>query len=316
MKQLTCEMCGSTDLMKQDGVFVCQTCGMKYSVDEAKKMMIEGTVDVQGTVKVDNSAFVEKYLQNARRAKQKEDWEETEKYYNMVEQNAPKNIEALFYSSYAKARSTLQGNDINKRKAAFNVFGNSISVVDDYFDKENSVAQVELVKQMSNDLMTMFSSNVTPAVIGNNQNGDILENDNKRITMPLFKTVCEKFIESLEHIIRDNEDTVAELTPCLDAHKAKAPTLVAGGCYVATAVYGSYDCPQVWTLRRFRDYTLAETWYGRAFIRTYYAISPTLVKWFGHTEWFKKMWKGKLDRMVANLNAEGVEDTPYEDREW
>ena len=95
-----------------------------------------------------------------------------------------------------------------------------------------------------------------------------------------------------------------------------APTISSGGCYVATAVYGSYDCPQVWTLRRFRDYTLAETWYGRAFIRTYYAISPTLVKWFGHTEWFKKMWKDKLDRMVANLNSEGVEDTPYEDRNW
>ena len=89
-----------------------------------------------------------------------------------------------------------------------------------------------------------------------------------------------------------------------------------GGCYVATAVYGSYDCPQVWTLRRYRDYTLTETWYGRAFIRTYYAISPTLVKLFGHTEWFKKMWKGKLDRMVANLNASGVDDTPYEDKVW
>lgn len=88
------------------------------------------------------------------------------------------------------------------------------------------------------------------------------------------------------------------------------------GCYVATAVYGSYDCPQVWTLRRFRDYTLAETWYGRAFIHTYYAISPTLVKWFGHTAWFRKMWKSKLDRMVARLNASGVADTPYEDRHW
>ena len=89
-----------------------------------------------------------------------------------------------------------------------------------------------------------------------------------------------------------------------------------GGCYVATAIYGSYDCPQVWTLRRFRDNILAETWYGRAFIRTYYAISPTLVKWFGHTEWFKKMWKGKLDRMVAELNSKGVQDTPYQDRDW
>lgn len=89
-----------------------------------------------------------------------------------------------------------------------------------------------------------------------------------------------------------------------------------GGCYVATAVYGSYDCPQVWTLRRYRDYTLAETWYGRTFIKTYYAVSPTLVKWFGHTEWFKKMWQGKLDRMVAKLQANGVESTPYEDKEW
>ncbi len=95
-----------------------------------------------------------------------------------------------------------------------------------------------------------------------------------------------------------------------------APKQNASGCYVATAVYGSYDCPQVWTLRRFRDNTLARTWYGRAFIRTYYALSPTLVKWFGHTAWFKKMWKSKLDQMVANLNAEGVENTPYEDRNW
>ncbi len=89
-----------------------------------------------------------------------------------------------------------------------------------------------------------------------------------------------------------------------------------GGCYVATAVYGSYDCPEVWTLRRFRDETLAQTWYGRAFIHTYYAVSPTLVKWFGDTDWFKNMWRGPLDRMVENLNAKGVADTPYDDIDW
>jgi len=89
-----------------------------------------------------------------------------------------------------------------------------------------------------------------------------------------------------------------------------------GGCYVATAVYGSYDCPQVWTLRRYRDDRLANTWYGRLFIRTYYAISPTLVRWFGDTEWFKRMWRGKLDKLVECLYAEGFENTPYEDRKW
>jgi hypothetical protein len=89
-----------------------------------------------------------------------------------------------------------------------------------------------------------------------------------------------------------------------------------GGCYVATCVYGSYDCPEVWTLRRFRDDTLGSTWYGRAFIHTYYAVSPTLVKWFGETNWFKKMWRGTLDRMVHNLRDHGVADTPYEDKHW
>ena len=89
-----------------------------------------------------------------------------------------------------------------------------------------------------------------------------------------------------------------------------------GGCYVATCVYGSYDCPEVWTLRRFRDGTLGSTWYGRAFIHTYYAVSPTLVKWFGETTWFKKMWRGTLDRMVQKLLDKGVENTPYEDKEW
>ena len=89
-----------------------------------------------------------------------------------------------------------------------------------------------------------------------------------------------------------------------------------GGCYIATAVYGSYDCPQVWTLRRYRDYTLAKTWYGRAFIRTYYTISPTLVKWFGKTNWFKGIWKPKLDRLVHRLNSKDVSDEQYNDMNY
>ena len=89
-----------------------------------------------------------------------------------------------------------------------------------------------------------------------------------------------------------------------------------GGCYIATAVYGSYDCPEVWTLRRYRDNILSSTWYGRCFIRIYYVISPTLVKWFGKTAWFKKLWKGRLDRMVKKLQKNGFEDTPYIDKKY
>ena len=88
------------------------------------------------------------------------------------------------------------------------------------------------------------------------------------------------------------------------------------GCYVATCVYGSYDCPEVWTLRRFRDNTLACSAAGRAFIQIYYAVSPNIVKWFGETHWFRRLWHGVLDKLVHNLNLNGVEDTPYNDRNW
>lgn len=97
---------------------------------------------------------------------------------------------------------------------------------------------------------------------------------------------------------------------------AGSTTQASGGCYIATAVYGSYDCPEVWTLRRFRDTILASTWYGRAFIRTYYAISPTLVKCLGHTAWFKNLWRGKLNKIVTSLQKQGIESTPYKDINW
>ena len=88
------------------------------------------------------------------------------------------------------------------------------------------------------------------------------------------------------------------------------------GCYVATCVYGSYDCPEVWTLRRFRDDTLAASWAGRAFIRCYYAVSPGLVRRFGAFGWFRNAWKPWLDRLVRNLQEKGVESAPYQDKTW
>lgn len=87
-----------------------------------------------------------------------------------------------------------------------------------------------------------------------------------------------------------------------------------GGCYIATCVYGSYDCPSVWVLRRFRDYTLAETMAGRAFIQCYYKISPWLVAHFGQKKWFRCIWLRFLNRLVRQLKEKGVSDQRYTDR--
>lgn len=356
MKAMVCEMCGSNDLIKEHGLFVCQNCGTKYSIEEARKLLIEGTVDVSGSiVKVDNSSYVERYLQNARRAKAKEDWEETEKYYNMVEQNDPSNIEAIFYSAYGKAKSTLVEADLYKRQAAFKVLDNCISLIDDNYSVDREKEELEIIKQISSDIIVMAASQYVYNQTTNGY-GNVVKSDRIQ-TITLFNTLSIEFVNSLEHIIDkfpsgDNRtlpyyqlamkhleyvlkngslaNPHAVQQRIMSFHRAwnkvdashivpsapPAPGAKQGGCYVATAVYGSYDCPQVWTLRRYRDNTLAKSWYGRAFIRTYYAISPTLVKWFGETAWFKNMCKPKLDRMVERLKCEGVESTPYIDREW
>ena len=86
------------------------------------------------------------------------------------------------------------------------------------------------------------------------------------------------------------------------------------GCYVATCVYGSYDCPEVWTLRRFRDDILARNCCGRVFIHTYYAVSPTIVRLFGDRAWFQKFWRKKLNWLVGILKCRGMDDTPYQDK--
>lgn len=88
MKRLTCEMCGSTNLVKQDSLFVCQDCGTKYSVEEAKKMMVEGTVHVQ------NAAQLENLLNMARSSFDSKNYAKAEEFCNQVIAMDDKNYEA------------------------------------------------------------------------------------------------------------------------------------------------------------------------------------------------------------------------------
>lgn len=221
MKQLTCEMCGGTDLMKQDGAFVCQNCGMKYSVEEAKKMMIEGTVDVQGTVKVDNSAFVERYLQNARRAKQKEDWPETEKYYNMVEQNDPTNIEAIFYSTFARVKQALlEAETRDKRQSVFKILEKSVSVIDDNYDNTNE-AHENILSEIFADINNLKYGTIVPTthlqeyvkkngygnIVDRNQ---IVENDSLNVTYNMIFDVKQAYLDSLANIIVEYSSETAK----------------------------------------------------------------------------------------------------------
>ncbi|MDE6241405.1 MAG: sel1 repeat family protein [Anaeroplasmataceae bacterium] len=129
---------------------------------------------------------------------------------------------------------------------------------------------------------------------------------------------CEKNIQQGKYWLEQaaNQGDQDAINLLRELNRPVTSSTSKNGCYVATCVYGSYDCPEVWTLRRYRDNTLAQTWYGRTFIKVYYAISPKLVKVFGNKNWFQRFWKKRLDRKVSKLQRKGVEDTPYEDQDW
>jgi len=417
MKQLTCEMCGSTDLLKQDGVFVCQTCGTKYSLEEAKKMMIEGTVDVSGsTVKVDNSASINNFYTMAVSAYEAENKAEAENYCNKIIEIEPENYETWFLKGKAAGwQSTLAKLRIEE---SVQCFSKAVDYAPD--DKKDDIKKqaaeevsdlsVALISLCCNNYISLPSDSNASSIVNNviktqdyvtkllvkcgvkaddfNSKIAIMMNNAatsawRNTIVPNYKSSGHPSKHDLTRLIEQSDGAIRVIETAIIIEKDKKennktryenliaintllidawsytysnggyiketslsdeakrlridsimkwhekikeidPTHVvpsrpvpkSGGCYVATCVYGSYDCPEVWTLRRYRDYTLAETWYGRAFIHTYYAISPTIVKLFGNTKWFKKMWKGKLDRMIADLQSKGVENTPYNDREW
>ena len=163
--------------------------------------------------------------------------------------------------------------------------------------------------------------------------GSIKEEVNYVMSKDVFKRICDGEINRIElkggtgwshnlmgeeltflmraswNGIYNNNDFVSYLS-----QSSAAPKQAEQGCYIATALYGSYDCPEVWTLRRYRDYTLDETMPGRLLIKAYYAISPTLVRWFGDTKAFRSICRKPLDRFVISLRKKGYESTPYLDK--
>ncbi|WP_373924639.1 CFI-box-CTERM domain-containing protein [Bifidobacterium pseudolongum] len=76
------------------------------------------------------------------------------------------------------------------------------------------------------------------------------------------------------------------------------------------SIWFLYDCRQVWVLRQFRDEKLAKSVLGRFFIKTYYAVSPTLAQWFGNTRLFKPVFGSCLNRLVNRLEEDGFSDAP------
>lgn len=102
MKAIVCEMCGGKDVIKQDGLYICQSCGTKYTTEDAKKLM----VDISGSsIKVDESEKAESYRKLAREARKMDNIQKAAEYYNQLVTICPDDWEAVFFSVYYSSAS-------------------------------------------------------------------------------------------------------------------------------------------------------------------------------------------------------------------
>ena len=73
----------------------------------------------------------------------------------------------------------------------------------------------------------------------------------------------------------ENRQTAQRTLQIIKEHKEEiAKPDQGGGCYIATACYGSYAAHEVIILRKYRDEKLLRNKIGELFVRLYYKYSP------------------------------------------
>ena len=142
MQAIKCELCGSNSFTKEDGYFVCNHCNTKYTLEEAKKMMIEGTVNV----KVDDSEELNKLYQIARRARDEENNQNAAKYYEMILMKDPSSWEANFYTVYFQAMSCKIGEIPTAATSVNNCISNTFKLIKEMWKKENVQLAKSIIK--------------------------------------------------------------------------------------------------------------------------------------------------------------------------
>jgi bacillolysin len=80
------------------------------------------------------------------------------------------------------------------------------------------------------------------------------------------------------------------------------PQPFGGGCFIATAAYGSYMAQDVIVLRQFRDHYLLTNGPGRSFVKYYYRYSPPIANFIAPHPVLRAIVRALLTPLVVGIN--------------
>ena len=160
---LVCELCGSIDFAKQEGFFVCQKCGMKYSLEEARNLIGKTSAE---PAKPESSPGedMKNIVVLAERAKKEGNTADAEKYYTRILEADPDNWNAYFNVRMARAKITTVGNIGNSAVTFANSLENVFELIDKDPDKEVRKACALYVVVDVELLAAIYKQNIKKAV--------------------------------------------------------------------------------------------------------------------------------------------------------
>ncbi|MBR5826179.1 MAG: hypothetical protein IKY78_03735 [Clostridia bacterium] len=195
MKKIVCELCESMEFVKDGGMFICQSCGTKYTLEEAKRMMkeVDGEVSVsaaQAPSADSNKQQIENFLVLAANAFQSCNNKETESYCNKIIELDVTNYKAWFLKGQAIAwQSTYEKTRVSE---GANAMRKAYDYAPEEEKKEFAKKSLDAIKNVCNGLAELAKSKY-----------EILPEEVDRLKFVEFLKTCYDATESFEGISKE-----------------------------------------------------------------------------------------------------------------